>query len=179
MIPYLSIDFWNHVSLRPPRVGSAPALSVSRFSQRLLTLRLARLQIALSNLLSRQLRRVGYPSRRDDSYRGGSTVPRTGLAPVGLTQLHDARRVERWRGGGTGRAKSSRTFRIVRLPRSLPSAPFPPPAHRTGRALLTHPALGLEFTSGIRTSRCQNDRKADQSVLAVQHLVREPSRSSP
>jgi len=48
------------------------------------------LRIAYSNLLSRWPRRVGYPSHRSDSYRGGSTAPRVGLPPTGLTQLHVA-----------------------------------------------------------------------------------------
>ncbi len=54
-------------------------------------------------------------------------------------------RVERWR-GGLG-------FGII-LGRGFPGcvsiatchAPFPPPAHRTGRAVFPHPALGQGFT---------------------------------
>ena len=68
--------------------GSTLTLSLSRIAQRSLTLRPAGLQPALSRLLSRQLRRVGYPSRRDDSYQDGSTVSWVGLTPTGITQFH-------------------------------------------------------------------------------------------
>ena len=102
----MSIICRSHASL--PRVlhGSAPMVVFSRLSQRSLPLQPAGLPPALSRLLSRQLRRVSYPPRRDDSYRDVSTVSRAGLPPAGITQHHDARRVESWR-GGLGRDLSS------------------------------------------------------------------------
>ena len=70
-----------------PTSGSTLSFVISRIAQRLLTLRPAGLQPALCRLLSRQLRRVGCPSRRDDSYQDGSTASWVGLPPTGMVQL--------------------------------------------------------------------------------------------
>jgi len=53
-------------------------------------------------------------------------------------------RVEMWR-GGLGRSICFRPFRVP-VPHYPDRAPFPHPAHRTGQALLTHPALGGNIT---------------------------------
>src|SRR5687768_925858 len=50
-------------------------------------------------------------------------------------------RVGMWRGGGRSSISVAAPFGR-RCPTSQTIAPFPHPAHRTGRALLTHPALG-------------------------------------
>src|ERR1700723_3259193 len=84
------------------------------------------------------------------------------------------RRVEMWRGD-------------VRLSMSVPApfvwrclsgsavAPFPPPAHRTGRADLPHPALGQDLTpsstarraqagSGVRARSARRGARVDRRV---------------
>jgi hypothetical protein len=53
-------------------------------------------------------------------------------------------RVEMWR-GGLGRPICFRPFRLP-VSHCPDRAPFPHPAHRTGQALLTHPALGGNIT---------------------------------
>ena len=52
-------------------------------------------------------------------------------------------RVEMWRGGDRLRISVSAPF-VWRCLTSRAVAPFPHPAHRTGQALLTHPALGQD-----------------------------------
>ncbi len=54
-------------------------------------------------------------------------------------------RVGMWRGGGRIGLSVSAAL-VWRCLTSRAMAPFPHPAHRTGRALLTHPALGQDFT---------------------------------
>jgi len=76
-------------SPRSPRVGSHD-WRLEAFSA-FTPVTAHKLAACLSQALSRQLRRVGCPSRRDDGYRGGSTVPRVGLSPTGIAQHHDAR----------------------------------------------------------------------------------------
>jgi transposase len=63
-----------------------------------------------------------------------------GAIPIG--------RVEVWRGGLGGDISVSRPFRLP-VPHEPRRAPFPHPAHRTGRAALPHPAL----IRSIRPSR--------------------------
>src|SRR5215510_4736779 len=50
-------------------------------------------------------------------------------------------RVEMWRGGSRSGLSVAAPF-VWRCPCNLAVAPFPHPAHRTGRADLPHPALG-------------------------------------
>ncbi len=54
-------------------------------------------------------------------------------------------RVGMWRGGGRIGLSVSAPF-VWRCLTSRAMTPFPHPAHRTGRALLTHPALGQDIT---------------------------------
>ena len=54
-------------------------------------------------------------------------------------------RVGMWRGGGRIGLYVSAPF-VWRCLNSRAMTPFPHPAHRTGRALLTHPALGQDIT---------------------------------
>ncbi len=54
-------------------------------------------------------------------------------------------RVEEGRGGGRLPVAMASAFAAAASVR-LAVAPFPHPAHRTGRALLTHPALGQDTT---------------------------------
>jgi transposase len=63
-----------------------------------------------------------------------------GAIPIG--------RVEVWRGGLGGDISVGRLFRLP-VPHESRRAPFPHPAHRTGRAALPHPAL----TQSLRSSR--------------------------
>ena len=52
-------------------------------------------------------------------------------------------RVEMWRGGSRSGLSVAAPF-VWRCPNNLAVAPFPHPAHRTGRADLPHPALGQD-----------------------------------
>ena len=52
-------------------------------------------------------------------------------------------RVEMWRGGSRVGLSVAAPF-VWRCPDNLAVAPFPHPAHRTGRADLPHPALGQD-----------------------------------
>ena len=54
-------------------------------------------------------------------------------------------RVGMWRGGGRLGLSISAPF-VRRCLSSRAMIPFPHPSHRTGRALLTHPALGQDIT---------------------------------
>ena len=83
----LSIILRDLGDLPRTQIGSALALHFSGLAQRSLALRPAGSQIALSNLLSRQLQRFGYPGHCGGSYRGGSTVPRVELSSTGFIQL--------------------------------------------------------------------------------------------
>jgi hypothetical protein len=59
-------------------------------------------------------------------------------------------RVEEWRGGVQGRRRQTRATPFVAALAEKPIAPFPLPAHRTGRDHLGHPALGRVSRAGIR-----------------------------
>ena len=69
----------------------------------------------------------------------GSRVP----PPPGSMNLRIAGRVEMWRGGSRSGLSVAAPF-VWRCPNNLAVAPFPHPAHRTGRAGLPHPALGQD-----------------------------------
>ena len=64
-------------------------------------------------------------------------------------------RVEMWRGGGRVGLSVAAPF-VWRCPNNLTIAPFPHPAHRTGRADFPHPAL----FQNIRPSRSNGWRQA-------------------
>jgi len=59
-------------------------------------------------------------------------------------------RVEEWRGGVQGRRRPGRAAPFVAALAEKPIAPFPLPAHRTGRDHLGHPALGRVSHGGMR-----------------------------
>src|SRR5271169_1326680 len=63
-------------------------------------------------------------------------------------------RVEMWRGGGRSGLSVAAPF-VWRCPINLAVAPFPHPPHRTGRALLTHPALGQDLTPSPTARRAR------------------------
>jgi len=65
-------------------------------------------------------------------------------------------RVEMWRGGGRLGISVSAPF-VWRCLTGAALAPFPHPAHRTGRADFPHPALGQGFTPSP-TARCARAR---------------------
>ncbi len=86
-------------------------------------------------------------------------------------------RVGMWRGGG--RIGLSVAAPLVwRCLNSRAMTPFPHPAHRTGRALLTQPALGQDFTpsptarraqagSGVRARSARKGARVDMSRPCV------------
>src|ERR1019366_579770 len=70
-----------------------------------------------------------------------------------------------------------RPFRLP-VPQYPNRAPFPPPAHRTGREDFPHPALGEG--SHFRPRKVGGLlRKTDQTKLAVQRGFREPTGARP
>src|SRR6476646_6038791 len=87
-------------------------------------------------------------------------------------------RVEMWRGGGRLGISVSAPF-VWRCLTGAALAPFPHPAHRTGRADFPHPALGQGFTPCPRLAAPARGQ-AYQAKMAIQ--VREwiaPAPSSP
>src|SRR6478609_7561788 len=68
-------------------------------------------------------------------------------------------RVEMWRGGGRLSISVSAPF-VRRCLTGSALAPFPHPAHRTGRADFPHPALGQDLTPSP-TARCDWRRAVD------------------
>ena len=84
-------------------------------------------------------------------------------------------RVERWR-GGLGGPICCRPFRLP-VPQCPHHAPFPPPAHRTGRAVFPHPALGQghAFAHGKLRVQLPADRPAP--TLDSRYWSRELCRS--
>jgi Transposase DDE domain group 1 len=68
-------------------------------------------------------------------------------------------RVEDGRGGGSSPVGSWRPFRAAPAVR-LGLAPFPVPAHRTGRADLPHPALPCDFRPSHSAASRGGDREA-------------------
>ncbi len=63
-------------------------------------------------------------------------------------------RVEMWRGGFRLHISVSASF-VWRCLSGSTVTPFPHPAHRTGRANLSHPALGQDFTPSPTARRVQ------------------------
>src|ERR1700731_295859 len=83
-----------------------------------------------------------------------------------------------WRGGGRLSISVSAPF-VWRCLTGSAMAPFPHPAHRTGRADFPHPALGQDVTPSPR-ARCTPRGQAYETVMPVE--VREwisPALASP
>ncbi len=76
-------------------------------------------------------------------------------------------RVGMWRGGGRIGLSVSAPF-AWRCLNSRAISPFPHPAHRTGRALLTHPALG----QGITPSHTEGHEQPSDQPPGPRSLVR-------
>ena len=90
-------------------------------------------------------------------------------------------RVEMWRGGFRLGLSVSGAF-VCRCLTSFAMAPFPHPAHQTGRAVFPHPAFGQGYTDMLHHTFAHEQLslrsfKLVQSQLLVQMLVREPSSS--
>src|SRR5207253_10093714 len=93
--------------------------------------------------LSLGRRLIGPPNKmRDHALAGFFTILRL-IGRVGM-----------WRGGSRFGLSVAAPF-VWRCPSNLAVAPFPHPAHRTGRADLPHPALGQDFTPSPTTRRAQ------------------------
>src|SRR5215472_11262052 len=75
-------------------------------------------------------------------------------------------RVEMWRGGGRLGISVSAPF-VWRCLTGAAVAPFPHPAHRTGRADFPHPALGQGLTPSP-TARWPPRGQAYQANVAIQ-----------
>src|SRR3954447_10791389 len=78
------------------------------------------------------------------------------IALIAESQPMVLRRVEMWRGGGRLGISVSAPF-VWRCLTGATLAPFPHPAHRTGRADFPHPALGQGLTPSP-TARCARAR---------------------
>ena len=108
-------------------------------------------------------------------FSAGFQEQKPSRTPVGLG------RVERWRGGvGFGIIP----FQGFPVGVSLAAyrAPFPPPARRTGRADLQHPALGRTSPSGPRSllgTRSSPDRKVASGTLGILWLLGRSQSHSP
>src|SRR5262249_10246173 len=61
----------------------------------------------------------------------------------------------------------------------LASAPFPIPAHRTGRAELPHPALRLASPQGPQRGRSGQAFKAQHAAVPMDLIVCEPTVAAP
>src|SRR5947208_4715444 len=61
----------------------------------------------------------------------------------------------------------------------MASAPFPIPAHRTGRADLRHPALRLASPLGTRRGIEGQAFEAQQTAFSVDYLTGEPASAAP
>src|SRR3954454_19373974 len=98
--------------------------------------------------------------RRGNSKLGGAeqriaaTEQRPLDAEQGINTAHRRGRVEMWRGGGRPGMSVSAPF-VWRCLSGSTMAPFPHPAHRTGHADLSHPALGQDLTPSPTTGRAQ------------------------
>jgi hypothetical protein len=68
-------------------------------------------------------------------------------------------RVEMWRGGRRCEGSVAAPF-VWRCPSTRSIAPFPHPAHRTGRAALPHPALGQDLTPSPTAGHCPTQSDA-------------------
>jgi hypothetical protein len=89
----------------------------------------------------RKLRRFRHLHRRSDCFRLERLAAGRGLHPLDNQRHHGARRVEVWRGGLGFGLLLFQGFPVCGAI-SACHAPFPHPAHRTGRAVFPHPALG-------------------------------------
>src|SRR5262245_21442840 len=85
---------------------------------------------------------------------GGSRL-QCGRVPRSTATPGDGR-VEMWRGGGRPNISVAAPF-VWRCLTGSAMAPFPHPAHRTGRADFPHPALGQDVTLSP-TARCTHAR---------------------
>src|SRR5262245_59196259 len=56
----------------------------------------------------------------------------------------------------------------------MASAPFPIPAHRTGRAELPHPALRLASPQGPRRGSSRQAHQAEHTAFTMDHTEGEP-----
>ena len=61
----------------------------------------------------------------------------------------------------------------------MASAPFPIPAHRTGRADFRHPALRLASPQGTRRGRSGQAFETQQAEFSIDNLEGEPTRTAP
>src|SRR5712692_8509329 len=61
----------------------------------------------------------------------------------------------------------------------MANAPFPIPAHRTGRADLRHPALRLASPQGTRLGRPGQAFEAKHAAVTIDYVVGEPSGTTP
>jgi hypothetical protein len=84
------------------------------------------------------------------AYRASYAVVLEARQPVDRAGAMENGRVEEWRGGVQGRRRQARATPFVAALAEKPIAPFPLPAHRTGRDHLGHPALGRVSRAGIR-----------------------------
>jgi len=76
-------------------------------------------------------------------------------------------RVEMWRGGSRSGLSVAAPF-VWRCPSNLAVAPFPHPAHRTGRAVLPHPALGQDACFRPRkVALCVTEQQQGRVSLAA------------
>src|ERR1700756_4681661 len=73
-------------------------------------------------------------------------------------------RVEMWRGGGRLSISVAAPF-VWRCLTGSTVAPFPHPAHRTGRADFPHPGLGQDITPSP-TARCTHARSGVRDRIA-------------
>ena len=111
--------------------------------------------------LPRAVRR-GYHNSRSDIHLNGLawTVAdvrvESDLAPIADVRpgMSQKCRVEMWRGGGRLNISVAASF-VWRCLSGSALAPFPHPAHRTGRADFPHPALGQDFTPSPTARRAQ------------------------
>src|ERR1700746_3402317 len=102
--------------------------------------------------------------------------PREGVARLGDSVPAESR-VEMWRRGGTPDISVAALF-VWRCLTGSAVAPFPHPAHRTGRADFPHPALGQDVTpsptarctraqSGVRDRNARRGARGDKSRPCV------------
>ena len=126
-------------------VGSVCTSSFSRLARRSLALRPAHSRRHLyvtshTEGFSHFVTSMTAPVASGWSVRRGGTCTHWKAPPS-----HGARRVEVWRGGVRLSMSVSAPF-VWRCLSGSAVAPFPHPAHRTGRADFPHPALGQDLT---------------------------------
>ena len=143
--------------------GSAPPSGFSRPARRSRMLRPACSQSRITTLCIEGFRRV-VSSTTAPIATGWSDSCRVGLAPTEDAHLFTAH-VES--SGGAVRLGKPCVLPALSVAGARVSSrtPFPPPAHRTGRADLPHPALGQEVS-------CVRGREVDQPPLESQQTQR-------